>query len=104
MKDFNVAFLSKWGWNLLNNKDSFCLSILRARYLKNLDFFEAAPKSGDSCFWKSIFATKSLIKEGACLIIGDGSSIDPWKDIWVPNAVDFRPKLTSEAGVDNTRV
>ncbi|KAL5581410.1 hypothetical protein UlMin_013852 [Ulmus minor] len=104
IKDFNVALLSKWGWNLINNEDSLCLSILRARYLRHLDFLEAVPKSGDSSFWKSILATKSIIKEGACLIVGDGFSIDPWKDPWVPNAVDFRPNLISEAGVDNTRV
>ncbi|KAL5546683.1 hypothetical protein UlMin_006370 [Ulmus minor] len=104
LKDFNVALLSKWGWNLVNNEDSFCLSILRARYLRHLEFFEAVPKGGDSCFWKSILATKSLIKEGAYLLVGDGSSIDPWKDPRVPNVVDFRPKLTSVAGVDNTRV
>ncbi|KAL5562072.1 hypothetical protein UlMin_031819 [Ulmus minor] len=89
LKDFNAALLSKWGWKLVTNEESFCFSILKAHYLRHFDFFDDIPKIRDSCFWKSILATKSLIKEGACLIMGDGASIDPWKDPWQADAINI---------------
>ncbi|KAL5560987.1 hypothetical protein UlMin_030734 [Ulmus minor] len=81
MRDFNLALLSKWGWNILTGKNSLCLS-----------------------FWKSILSLKELIREGACYVVGDGCSIDPWKDPWVPNIPNFLPVPISEPSVSNTRV
>ncbi|KAL5551253.1 hypothetical protein UlMin_001429 [Ulmus minor] len=104
MKDFNVAILSNWGWKILSGVSSLCLSILRARYLHHNCFFDTQAKAGDSPFWKSVIASVSLLKEGACYLIGDGCSIDPWKDPWVLYAENFRPNLISEAGVSNVRV
>ncbi|KAL5573075.1 hypothetical protein UlMin_022672 [Ulmus minor] len=64
MRDFNLALLSKWGWNILTVQNSLCLSVLRARYLLHTQFFEASSKAGDSKFWKSILSLKELIREG----------------------------------------
>ncbi|KAL5557491.1 hypothetical protein UlMin_039727 [Ulmus minor] len=104
LKDVNAAILSNWGWKILTGVPSLCLSILRARYLHHKCLFDAQAKAGDSPFWKSIIDSVSLLKEGACYLVGDGCSIDPWKDPWVPNAENFRPNLISEAGVSNVRV
>ncbi|KAL5544374.1 hypothetical protein UlMin_008158 [Ulmus minor] len=104
MKDFNLALLSKWGWNILSGKNSLCLSVLRARYLLHTHFFEASSKAGDSKFWKSILSLKELIREGACYVVGNGCSIDPWKDPWVPNIPNFLPVPISEPSVSNNRV
>ncbi|KAL5566496.1 hypothetical protein UlMin_029660 [Ulmus minor] len=104
MRDFNLALLSKWGWNILTGQNSLCLSVLRARYLLHSQFFEASSKAGDSKFWKSILSLKELIREGACYVVGDGCSIDPWKDPWVPNIPNFLPIPISEPSVSNTRV
>ncbi|KAL5572934.1 hypothetical protein UlMin_022531 [Ulmus minor] len=104
MKDFNVAILSNWGWKILSGASSFCLSILRARYLHHTCFFDTPAKAGDSTFWKSVIASVSLLKEAACYMVGDGRSIDPWKDPWVPYAENFRPNLIYEVGVSNVRV
>ena len=48
-------------------------------------------KIGDSPFWKAILDIRNLLADGACYVVGDGNSIDPWKDPWVPNVVQFRP-------------
>ncbi|KAL5579575.1 hypothetical protein UlMin_012017 [Ulmus minor] len=45
-----------------------------------------------------------LIREGACYVVGDGCSIDPWKDPWVPNIPNFLPVPISEPSVSNNRV
>ncbi|KAL5579576.1 hypothetical protein UlMin_012018 [Ulmus minor] len=46
----------------------------------------------------------ALIREGACYVVGDGCSIDPWKDPWVPNIPNFLPVPISEPSVSNNRV
>ncbi|KAL5549993.1 hypothetical protein UlMin_000169 [Ulmus minor] len=104
MKDFNAAILSNWGWKILTGALSLCLSILRARYLHHIGLFDTPVKDGDSRFWKSILHSVNLLKEGACYVVGDGCSIDPWKDPWVPVAENFRPNLISEPDASNVRV
>ncbi|KAL5564513.1 hypothetical protein UlMin_027677 [Ulmus minor] len=104
IRDFNLALLSKWGWNILTGQNYLCLLVLRARYLQHFQFFEASSKAGHSNFWKSIFSLKELIREGACYVVGDGCSIDPWKDPWVPNIPNFLHIPISEPNVNNTRV
>ncbi|XP_060965460.1 uncharacterized protein LOC133034396 [Cannabis sativa] len=45
----NLAFLAKWGWNLLKGSQSLCCKILEAKYLKGKEFlscFTPKPKGG----------------------------------------------------------
>ena len=104
MLDFNKALLAKWGWSLLVCNKFLCLDTLRARYLYNISFFDALPQAGDSGLWKAILSLRDIIREGACYVVGDGRSIDPWKDHWVLNADNFRPLIISDPGLSNCRV
>ncbi|KAL5541544.1 hypothetical protein UlMin_009254 [Ulmus minor] len=104
MADFNRALLSKWGWNLISGTISFCLDILRSRYLLRENFLDATVKPTHSPFWKAILACRDVLNLGACYLVGDGRSIDPWKDPWVPNIPSFRPQLTTTPSVLNVRV
>ena len=104
MLDLNKALIAKWSWNLLVGSKSLCLDILRARYLYSNSFFDIAPKFGDSPFWKAILSGRDIIREGTCLIVGDGSSVDPWKDPWVPNIPNFKPHFISDQNSTNARV
>ncbi|KAL5566705.1 hypothetical protein UlMin_029869 [Ulmus minor] len=85
MMDFNKALLAKWSWNLLVGNRSLCLDTLWSRYLHSTNFSDATPSRGDSCFWKAILQIRCLLNDGVCYVVGDGCSIDPWKDPWVPN-------------------
>ncbi|KAL5577896.1 hypothetical protein UlMin_019595 [Ulmus minor] len=91
MIEFNKDLLAKWSWNLLVGNRSLCLDTLRSRYLHSTNFSEATPSRGDSCFWKTILQMRCLLDDGACYVVGDGCSIDPWKDPWVLNIANFRP-------------
>ncbi|KAL5572923.1 hypothetical protein UlMin_022520 [Ulmus minor] len=104
MDDFNKALLSKWGWNLISGTTSFCLDILRSCYLLWENFLDAIVKPAHSPFWKAIMACRDVLKLGACYLVGDGWSIDPWKDPWVPNIPTFRPQLTTTPSASNIRV
>lgn len=33
---------------------------------------------------RGIISSREAIIEGACFRVGDGSSINPWKDPWIP--------------------
>ena len=52
--DFNLALLAKQGWRLINDKDSLCAKILKARYYANKDFLEVDLGYNPSFTWRSI--------------------------------------------------
>uniref|UniRef100_A0A2N9H3Q7 Reverse transcriptase zinc-binding domain-containing protein n=1 Tax=Fagus sylvatica TaxID=28930 RepID=A0A2N9H3Q7_FAGSY len=61
-KLFNQALLAKLTWWVASGRDSICIRALRSKY-----------------------------KMGACFIMGNGDSIDMWKDPWVPWLEGFTP-------------
>uniref|UniRef100_A0A2N9HCV7 Reverse transcriptase domain-containing protein n=1 Tax=Fagus sylvatica TaxID=28930 RepID=A0A2N9HCV7_FAGSY len=60
-KHTNDALLSKLAWMVASGRDSPCMNALRSKY------------------------------KGACYLIGDGKSVDCWKDPWVPWIPGFLP-------------
>lgn len=47
-------------------------------------FFGCKAKVGDSFGWRSILSSKEVVRAGACFKVGNGATIDPWEDPWVP--------------------
>ena len=45
---FNLALLAKQAWRLLDNSDSLCATILRAKYYPDGDLLNSKPKHGAS--------------------------------------------------------
>ena len=54
--------------------------------------------------WKAIERLKSLIASGACFLVGDGATIDIWKDPWVPWLPCFLPKPRIESDKESLMV
>ncbi|XP_030923475.1 uncharacterized protein LOC115950411 [Quercus lobata] len=91
-KDFNIALLAKLAWMIASNRDSLCMNLLRAKYkVKHTWFHSKLPKSA-SHTWKAIEKAKVIILQGACYLIGGGSSVSVWEDPWVPWIQGFSPK------------
>ncbi|KAL5545647.1 hypothetical protein UlMin_005334 [Ulmus minor] len=88
----NIALLSKWGWDFLTRSYSYCLSFLQSKYLRNEGFRTAKSTHSDSPFWKVVLGSRDLLLKGACIQIGDGSTVNIWEDPWVPKCQDFKPK------------
>ena len=84
MHNFNLAMLSRQGWRLLQNPDSLCGRILKARYFPNCELLEAVPRDGISYTWRSILTGLELIKKGYIWRIGDGTNVNIWSDPWIP--------------------
>ena len=53
---FNLALLAKQAWRLLDNPESLCATILRAKYFPEGDLMNARLKKGSSFTWQSIMA------------------------------------------------
>jgi hypothetical protein len=61
---FNIAMLSKQVWRLIQNPDSLCARLLRAKYYPDGNIFEAKPTDGISYTWRSLLHGVELVKEG----------------------------------------
>lgn len=80
-----------WGWHFLADSDLFWVRCFRDKYCKGKSFIEAESSSKDSWLWKGIIKSKDVLLKGSCFLIGDGSTVNFWKDSWVPFIQGFRP-------------
>uniref|UniRef100_A0A2N9FPZ2 Reverse transcriptase domain-containing protein n=1 Tax=Fagus sylvatica TaxID=28930 RepID=A0A2N9FPZ2_FAGSY len=93
-KNFNKALLAKLAWMVVSNRNSICMKLVRSKYKVRGDWLFKDPVKNSSPLWRAIEKTKKLITKGACFLVGDGTSINVWKDPWIPWLQDFkaRPK------------
>uniref|UniRef100_A0A2N9JAV2 Reverse transcriptase zinc-binding domain-containing protein n=1 Tax=Fagus sylvatica TaxID=28930 RepID=A0A2N9JAV2_FAGSY len=90
-KMFNQALLAKFTWWISFGRDSLCRRALRSKYKVDDDWLGKDPCKNASPLWKAIEKLRAVVKKGACYIVGDGTSIDMWKDLWVPWLEGFTP-------------
>ena len=94
---FNLALLAKQAWRLLDNPDSLCAIILRAKYFSDGDLMNMSLKKGSSFTWQSIMAGVDSLKKGYIWKVGNGQNIDIWRDAWIPNGAN-RKIITPRRG------
>ncbi|GER34282.1 RNA-directed DNA polymerase (reversetranscriptase)-related family protein [Striga asiatica] len=82
-------------WRLLSFPDSLVARVIKGRYYPNSNLFEAKKRNSDSWMWRSWLNARDSLKRGVRFKIGDGKSIDIWKDPWVPNLSQFTPSCHS---------
>ena len=54
LHSFNLALLTKQCWRLIQNPESLCAQVLKAKYYPDGDILKAGPKRGSSYTWQSI--------------------------------------------------
>ena len=91
-KAFNQALLAKIAWWVAIDRDNICVRALRSKYKVDEDWLGSEPRKNASHLWCAIEKLRPIIKMGACFLVGDGLSIDMWKDPWVPWLEGFTPK------------
>jgi hypothetical protein len=80
----DLYVLAKQAWRLLENPNSLCGRVLKARYFPNNSVLEATPTPGISYTWRSIVKGINLLKEGLVWRVGDGRNVQMWSDPWIP--------------------
>ena len=83
--------MAKLAWMIASKRDSLCMSILRAKYKISKNWFYADSPKRVSPIWKAIKQANKVVVKGACYSIGDGTTINVWKDLWVPWIQGFIP-------------
>jgi hypothetical protein len=86
LHSFNLAMLAKQVWRLIDDPESLCAKVLRAKYFPDGHILEAGPKSGSSFTWQNIVAGIQTFKRGCIWRVGSGDSIHIWRDPWIPNS------------------
>jgi hypothetical protein len=100
---FNLAMLAKQVWRLINEPDSLCARVLKAKYYPHGNILKAGPKAGSSYTWQSIVAGIATFKRGHIWRVGNGESIDIWSDPWIPSSQDGKV-ISARGGAVLTKV
>lgn len=82
--------LAKQGWRLLERPNYLVARVLKNKYFPNTSFLKANVSPIASYTWKSICAARELVRKGAKWMVGDGCSIDVWRDPWVAKLPNFK--------------
>ncbi len=90
-KVFNQALLAKLTWWVASGREILCIKALRSKYKVDVDWLGRDPCKNTSPLSKAIEKLHEVVLKGACFIVGDGASIDMWKDPWVPWLEGFTP-------------
>lgn len=84
LRSFNLALLAKQCWRLIQEPLSLWARVLKARYFPLCDFADAVKGFRASWSWASLLEERDIIISGSVWQVGDGLSIDIWKDNWLP--------------------
>ena len=87
---FNLALLAKQCWRLTHSEKSLCYRVLQARYFPNNTFYRATIGPRPSYLWRSLMAGKQILEEGSRWRVGNGQSIDVWRDRWLAKPPTYK--------------
>ena len=104
MSAFNKALIAKQGWRILTSPASLMARVLKAKYFPNSSFLDVNIGHNVSYVWRSIVWGRELLKEGLRWRIGDGESVQVFKDPWIPRPTLFRPISRSSSDTANLKV
>ena len=82
---FNLAMLAKQAWRIIENSDSLCATVLRAKYFPNGDLLNTKLKRALLLLGK---AGVNCLNLGYIWRVGNGHNIDIWEDAWIPNCAN----------------
>ena len=75
LHDFNLAMLSKQGWNLLTKPSPLVTRLFKARYFPSCSFLLAKQGSNPSYIWSSLMKVQDIIQRGTRWHITDGREV-----------------------------
>ncbi|XP_062018153.1 uncharacterized protein LOC133734539 [Rosa rugosa] len=104
LTEFNLAMLAKQAWRIISDPASLIARVYKAKYFSEGSFWSATAHTAPSYSWRSIFATRELLKSGSYWQIGSGTKVKVWSDAWVPGLPNFVPHAAQIQVNDNLSV
>uniref|UniRef100_A0A2N9EC60 Reverse transcriptase domain-containing protein n=1 Tax=Fagus sylvatica TaxID=28930 RepID=A0A2N9EC60_FAGSY len=81
---FNQAMLAKQGWRFLQDQHSLVYRVYKAKYFPKCSLMEANLGTNPSFIWRSLLKGRDTLVKGIKWKVGDGRSINVWRDKWLP--------------------
>ena len=75
IEKFNDALLAKQVWQLINNSNSLCHRVFKARFFPDCSILEARVSIVDSYAWKSLLGARDVIQQWMIWRVGNGKSV-----------------------------
>ncbi|XP_071924943.1 uncharacterized protein [Coffea arabica] len=83
LEAFNTALLAKQIWRFLMAPNLLVSKVMKAKYMSDEKWMDKKPVSSASWCWKSIHSAASFLYDGLWKRIGDGKSVNMWRDRWI---------------------
>ncbi|KAL8167727.1 LOW QUALITY PROTEIN: hypothetical protein V2J09_009226 [Rumex salicifolius] len=90
MTNLNIALLARQRWRLIREPSSLIAQILNAKYHPHTEFLEAEMGKYPSYIWRSLLRGREVLKQGLLWSVGNGASINIWKDELIPRPLSFK--------------
>ena len=84
IEKFNDALLAKQVWRMINNLDSLCHRVFKARFFLDFSILEARDSNVGSYAWKSILSARDVVRRGMVWRVGTGERVRIKEDRWLP--------------------
>lgn len=88
---FKLALLARQAWRILQDPSSLSARILKAVYFPDSSLLEASVGSHPSQVWRSIVKGRDILAQGLIKRIGDGATIEVWRQNWLPREGSMWP-------------
>lgn len=89
---FILAMLGRQAWRMLQNFESLCARLLKARYWPNGELLQVQEHPGISYTWRSFVRGIRALEKGLIWRVGNGQQIRIWEDPWLPGGITRRPR------------
>ncbi|XP_075515386.1 putative mitochondrial protein AtMg00310 [Primulina tabacum] len=80
LAEFNRALLANQLWRLIQYPDSLAGRVLKGRYFRHGPILQASLGNNPSYIWRSILWSRDILVKGLIWRVGDGKSINIFKD------------------------
>ncbi|CAN1160024.1 Putative ribonuclease H protein At1g65750 [Linum perenne] len=99
-KEFNLAFLAKVGWNIIQQPEATWVKLLKALYFPRHDFITAPQHHRPSWIWSSIIKGRAALLLGLRKNIGNGLETLT-TELWIPDLPGFTVEPSSICSISS---
>ncbi|XP_026421709.1 uncharacterized protein LOC113317766 [Papaver somniferum] len=104
LSDLNHALTEKLAWRFLHEDDSLWAEILRAKYMRNISFWDVKKQPKCSTTLSAMLDSRNVLKKGCLWLVGNGQNIHIYSDPWIPSLNGASPTISEAGNTSITKV